>query len=266
MNVIVAGSGFLGKHLHEYLSKSGHSVTLLSRTAKVFPRTITWSELKTGGGLPKSDVIINLCGENAFKPFFVKPYNDKYKQDILDSRIGVNKLLGKALGETKAEDRPSVYVSASAVGVYASNENKTFSEESELPRDLEGNFMVDMVSKWEESAHEVVEGQKKECRVATVRIGLVLGVEGGMLQQLKWQYFFGAGGKIGDGSQPFPWVHVHDTARAIEHVINTPSIHGPVNIVAPGSVKDTGITFNSTMYINTWAGGGLEPTSTVESI
>ena len=66
-----------------------------------------------------------------------------------------------------------------------------FSEESELPRDLEGNFMVDMVSKWEESAHEVVEGQKKECRVATVRIGLVLGVEGGMLQQLKWQYFFG---------------------------------------------------------------------------
>ncbi len=52
---------------------------------------------------------------------------------------------------------------------------------------------------------------------------------------------------MGDGTQPFPWIHIEDVAGAFHHVIKTESIQGPVNVVAPGSVSDTGATFNTTL-------------------
>lgn len=243
MNVIVAGSGFIGNHLRNQLSKNGHTVTMLSRKAKVFPRTITWSEIKSNG-LPECDAVVNLCGENAFKPFLIKPYNDKYKKDIIDSRIGCNKLINDALSSMK-EGKPKVFVSASAVGIYGTAIKGTYSEESQLPSDMCDNFMVQMVKDWEASSEAV--GTENDCRVVSLRIGLVLGTDGGMLQQVKWQYYFGFGGQLSDGTHPFPWIHIDDTVRAIEHVINTPSIQGPVNLVAPGSVNDTASAFNTTL-------------------
>ena len=65
----------------------------------MFPHTVTWKEVESKG-LPECDVLINVSGENIFKPFFVKPFNDKYKQDITNSRVGCNHRLNEALRKT----------------------------------------------------------------------------------------------------------------------------------------------------------------------
>ena len=154
--------------------------------SEAFPCTITWSEIESTG-LPQCDVVVNVCGENAFKPFFIKPYNEQYKKDISDSRIGVNRRLSEAIDKSKT--KPKLFMSASAVGIYATPSNEVLNEASQLPTAMKDAFMVSLVHDWEKSGEDV--GRDHSCRVACMRIGLVLGVDGGMFQQMKWQYFFG---------------------------------------------------------------------------
>jgi NAD dependent epimerase/dehydratase family enzyme len=49
-------------------------------------------------------------------------------------------------------------------------------------------------------------------------------------------YRLGLGGPIAGGRTWVPWITLHDTAAAIIHVLHTPSITGPVNIVSPTPV------------------------------
>ena len=58
-----------------------------------------------------------------------------------------------------------------------------------MPSDLSDSFVVQMLKDWESSAREV--GTSHGCRVSCLRIGIALGTDGGMMQSVKWQYFFG---------------------------------------------------------------------------
>lgn len=63
--------------------------------------------------------------------------------------------------------------------------------------------------------------------------GVVLGRQGGMIQQLYLPFFFGLGGPIASGSQYLPWIHVQDIARLIQFSIENESVTGILNGVAP---------------------------------
>lgn len=90
MKVLIAGgSGFVGQHVEKALISRGHEVEIISRMAG--PRRITWNKLKKEETLPECDVLINLCGEFVFS--MLRKWNDNYRKDIWESRVGTNKLL-----------------------------------------------------------------------------------------------------------------------------------------------------------------------------
>ena len=75
-------------------------------------------------------------------------------------------------------------------------------------------------------------------RVVRLRIGLVLGTEGGMLAQLLTPFEYGLGGPIGSGQQWMAWIELDDMVRLIAHAIADPALTGPVNATAPEPVRN----------------------------
>ena len=79
-------------------------------------------------------------------------------------------------------------------------------------------------------------------RVVIFRFGVVLGREGGALKKMLVPFKAGLGGTIGDGSQPFSWVHIDDLIRAYDKVIHDTSCEGTYNLTAPKSTTNKGLT------------------------
>ena len=71
---------------------------------------------------------------------------------------------------------------------------------------------------------------------SSLRIGLVLSKEGGVLKQLLTPFKLFVGGHLGNGKQWFPWIHIDDLVSVFIHAINNESIRGPINCTAPGIV------------------------------
>jgi uncharacterized protein (TIGR01777 family) len=70
-------------------------------------------------------------------------------------------------------------------------------------------------------------------RVVLARTTMVLSREKGALGRLLPILRAGVGGKLGNGRQWWAWISLPDEARAIIHLINTPSASGPYNLTAP---------------------------------
>ena len=79
-------------------------------------------------------------------------------------------------------------------------------------------------------------------RVVRLRIGLVLGREGGMLAQMLTPFEYGFGGPIGSGQQWMAWIALDDMVRLIAYAIASPSLTGPVNATAPEPVRNATFT------------------------
>ena len=62
---------------------------------------------------------------------------------------------------------------------------------------------------------------------------MVLSPAGGALAQMLLPFKLGAGGVIGSGRQYMSWIALDDAIGAILHALMTPSVQGPVNVVAP---------------------------------
>jgi len=71
-------------------------------------------------------------------------------------------------------------------------------------------------------------------RPVNLRIGLVLGHDGGIFPRLAWPARMGLAARIGDGQQWMSWIHIADLVRIVERVIDEPVWRGAVNAVAPG--------------------------------
>ena len=121
---------------------------------------------------------------------------------------------------------PSVMVSASAIGYYGDRGNELLTEESE-PGTM---FLSEVCKEWEAAA-----GPAREAGVRVVhpRFGIVLSTEGGALGTTLPIFRLGGGGRIGSGRQYWSWVSLDDVVGAILHAINTDTLSGPVNVVAP---------------------------------
>jgi hypothetical protein len=79
-------------------------------------------------------------------------------------------------------------------------------------------------------------------RTVRLRIGLVLGTEGGMLARLLTPFELGLGGRIGHGRQWMSWIERDDLVRLVAHAIATPSLAGSVNATAPMPVDNRTFT------------------------
>jgi hypothetical protein len=134
--------------------------------------------------------------------------------------------------------RPELLVNASAVGWYGLHDDEEL-DETGASHDC---FSHRICAAWEEHAGRA---QALGVRVVLLRIGLVLGTEGGMLANMLTPFEFGLGLRFGDGRQWMSWISRDDLIRLIGHIAATPELKGPVNATAPVPVRNA--TFAKTL-------------------
>ncbi|XP_002158570.2 epimerase family protein SDR39U1 [Hydra vulgaris] len=244
MKVLLGGgTGFIGRYLSKALIDRGHSVVVISRTPRL--KAVTWQQLDSQQSLPDCDAVVNLSGENILN--FMRRWNDKYKQDVYESRIGKNKLLVNLI--CQATKKPKVWVSAHAVGYYPVTDEKEFDEDYVLKTPK--TYIESLCKDWENSA---VLPDTESTRHVGIRIGVVLGPDGGIIQQSYWPFYFGLGGVIGSGKQYFHWVHIKDIVNLFVHAIENEFVTGILNGVAPNPCTNETFTrtFGAVLNRPTW--------------
>jgi uncharacterized protein (TIGR01777 family) len=228
MKTLVTGAtGFIGKHLLAQLDRP----VVLSRDAAKAERELsslsaqafTWNSMS---GPPPAeafsgvDVVFNLAGE----PVADRRWNAAKKVAIRESRVIGTRNLVDAIA--RLSQRPRVLVSASAVGYYGERGDELL-EESSAPAD---DFLAEACVAWEAEAQRA---ESLGVRVVQVRIGVVLGKEGGALPRMLPPFKLGLGGKLGSGRQWMPWVHVDDVVGILLHAATNEQLRGPVNATGP---------------------------------
>jgi uncharacterized protein (TIGR01777 family) len=174
------------------------------------------------------DVIFHLAGE----PIAAGRWTKARKHRICDSRVVGTKHLVDGLA--KLSKRPSVLVSASAVGYYSSRGDEELTETS-APGD---DFLADVCIAWEKAA---LEAERLGIRVALCRTGVVLG-RGGALEKMLRPFKLGLGGRLGSGRQWMPWIHLDDIVGLLLFAADQPSIRGPMNAVSPTPITNRQFT------------------------
>ncbi len=234
MIIAVTGStGMVGSALVAALEGQGHLVRRLVRhDVQDAEREIRWNPEAgeiDAAELNGVDAVVHLAGENIAG----RRWSEDFKRRILESRIKGTRLLAETLAQL--EMKPSVLVSASATGFYG---NRGDEEIDELAPSGNG-FLAEVCREWEaaaQSAHDA------GIRLVKLRIGPVLSPQGGALAKMLPPFKLGLGGVIGSGRQYFSWIALDDLVSAIVFALETDSLVGPVNAVAPGAVTNREFT------------------------
>jgi len=233
MRALVTGAtGFIGRRL---VARLGDPVVLsrapdAARRALGGVRALAWDP--EAGPPPAAafdgvDAVFHLAGE----PVAGGRWTADRKARIRSSRErGTRNLVA---GMRAAGRQPAVLVSASAVGYYGDRGDREL-DESAPPGD---GFLADVCRAWEA---EAAAAREAGIRVASVRIGIVLGEDGGALGRLLPLFRAGLGGTLGSGRQWMPWVHADDVVGLMLHA--AAALDGPVNAVAPGIVTNREFT------------------------
>ncbi|NNG01792.1 MAG: TIGR01777 family protein [Desulfobacteraceae bacterium] len=232
MNILITGgSGFVGTYLTRQFLRHGYQVTAIgSRRSVDMPLSDDFSYVSADtttdgpwqGEVAKADVIINLTGKSIFGR-----WNDAFKKQLYDSRILSTRHIVNALPEKSAQ----LLISASAIGYYGDCADRTITEETSAGDD----FLARLSVEWENSA---LNAKTKGARVVIPRLGIVLGKNGGAVAQMVPTFKKYLGGPIGHGRQWFSWIHMEDLGSAMDFIITHREITGPVNLSAPGPVRN----------------------------
>lgn len=233
MHLLISGArGFIGSALTQRFTKQGHRVTTLVRGQGLqAPGSLSWDpargQIDLAGlvALEPLDAVVHLSGAGIAD----KRWSSTRKDEILLSRTRSTEILASALSELSPH--PGVLVSASAIGFYGNRGDEILTESSSKGT----GFLADVCAKWE---HATQPAERAGLRVAHLRTGIVLDPSGGALAKQLPLFKAGLGGKLGSGKQWMSWISLEDELGAIEHVIATDSIAGPVNLVAPQPVSN----------------------------
>jgi hypothetical protein len=236
MKVTVTGAtGFLGGRLVKRLLAGGHSVHLLIRSPRVgLPPGVEWSVWNTLEGEPpaaslaSADTVIHLAGEPV-----AQRWTPEAKRRIRASRVdGTNRLVSIL---SKLERRPAALICASAIGYYGARGDEAL-DESSAPG---SGFLPEVCIEWEKAADAAASAG---IRVVKLRIGVVLGPEGGALARMLPPFRLGAGGRLGPGTQWMSWIHADDLASLFLFALERPEVRGALNATAPSPVRNSEFT------------------------
>lgn len=232
--ILVSGSsGLVGRALVPALKANGYEVTRLVHGTTAGPKLVAWNPAHplAPDSVSGFDVVVHLAGES-----IVGRWTKEKKRRIRESRITGTRNLSEALA--KADQRPRLLISASAIGYYGDRGDEVLREESPS-----GNgFLSEVCLGWESAT---VPATQVGIRTAQLRIGVVLSASGGALAKMLTPFRLGAGGNIGNGRQWWSWIALDDLVGIILHILNTESLQGPVNAVSPNPV--TNAEFTKTM-------------------
>lgn len=235
MKILVSGStGLVGTSLVARLRAEHHEVVGLVRRvpANDDEAVVAWDPSNgtiEPGELEGFDAVIHLAGEN----IAARRWSTKQKARIRDSRVEGTSLLARTLAGL--ESPPATMICASAIGWYG-DAGDEWQDESQPPGT---GFLPDVCRDWEAAADPAREAG---LRVVHARIGVVLAREGGALKAMLLPFRLGLGGRVGSGQQYWSWIALDDLVAALKHLVETDSLQGPVNLVAPAPATNREFT------------------------
>ena len=232
--IITGATGFIGKKLSRALIERGEQLTIFTqsiRKGKIeTPNAyeyVKWdyrSPREWEKHLEGKDAVIHLAGANLFG----RRWNKEYKKRIMESREISTRNLVKAI--SKAEKKPSVFISSSAVGYYGDSGDSILTEGSPYGAD----FLASVCRRWESASADV---EKLGVRRVSIRTGLILSTKEGALKKMLVPFKLFVGGSLGDGKQWFPWVHIDDIIGIYLYALDNDNLKGPINAAAPNPVR-----------------------------
>lgn len=232
--LITGASGLIGSKLTEMLVAEGFQVVHLGRSKKegTIP-SFTWDVnrgVMDAEALKDVDAIIHLAGAGIAD----KPWTEKRKQEIRDSRTRSTRLLFDQL--KKGNHAVKTFVSASAIGYYGFEGGETvFAEDSKPGSD----FLASVVKDWEAEIDPI---QELNIRTVKIRIGIVLSEQGGALKEMANPVRWGVGAPLGSGKQYMSWIHIGDLCRMFVYALKHDHLQGAYNGVGPSWVSNKELT------------------------
>jgi len=223
MNIKITGqSGYLGNLVKNVLSQNGHNVSPIKRSQLYGDIEQLQNEISG------TDVVIHLAGS----PILTR-WNQKNKKMITDSRVVTTQNLTKAIAILHPEHRPKKLIQASAIGIY-----KAYNNHGEQSLNFDTGFVGTVVAQWENASADLPVDVEK----VIFRIGLVIGKNAKTITNLVLPFRLGLGAKIGNGNQPFPFIHDSDVAAAFVWATENDSAKGIYNLVAPQQITNKQFT------------------------
>ena len=236
MKLLITGAtGLVGKELVKKSIAEGHSIHYL---------TTQKSKLNSIQGAkgfywnPKEGILDQACFSNVDAILLLagatisKPWTRSYKEEIYSSRIDATRIVFHSLKELKDQHQVKQIVSASAIGIYPSDFERTVTESEIVSAD---SFMSKVVIDWEK---EVDAFKSLGIKTSKLRIGLVLALDGGVVGTLKVPILFGLSAAFGNGKQGQSWIHLMDVVGLFLHAIKN-QWDGVYNAVAPNPVSQS---------------------------
>lgn len=237
--VLTGGTGLVGGQLLPRLRAAGHHLRVATRDPErataiagegiecfAWDGTQIRRELLAGG-----DAVIHLAGE----PVFGGRLRGARRRRVVESRVDSTQSIVQTMAALPSEERPSVLLCASAVGYYPSSGDRELVE-SDSPG---SSFLADLCRRWEAAA---AAAETLGVRRVSLRIGIVLSAQGGALAAMRRPFSLGLGGRLGNGHQWVPWIHVDDLVALFVAALDDPHFVGPINACAPGPVRNAELT------------------------
>ncbi len=227
---ISGASGLIGSKLATTLAQRGDSVRRLVRSRPSEGSSDVYWNHETGeidaARLEGVDVVVHLAG----KALDEQRWTPEVKQAVYASRIRGTALISTTLAGLKTP--PRLLISASATDWYADSRTPLGEDDG---RPGEG-FVAEMCRDWEAAT---APASRAGIRVVNIRIPSVLAADGhSVLAAFLPLFRLGIGPVLGSGEQLMCFISRDDLIRAIEHIIVSERLAGPVNVLAPEPVTN----------------------------
>jgi uncharacterized protein (TIGR01777 family) len=228
--VLAGGTGFIGRSLSPLLLSAGYEVIVLSRSPGPEMRgvvALAWDGKNLGDwtkSLEGATAVVNLAGRS-----INCRHTPENRRLIVESRVDSVRVLGQAIGQ--AAQPPAAFVQAAAIGIYGDTGNRACDESAPAGDD----FVAETCKRWEAAFAEVI---APKTRSVLLRLGVVLGRHGGILQVLRQLTRLFLGGHVGNGRQFISWIHLTDVTRIILWAIENQAVSGTFNTTSPNPVSN----------------------------
>ena len=229
MKVLLAGgSGFLGSALKKSLEQRGHEVTLLTRRVPKTSGQVQWDGTTTLGWgriVNEVDAVVNLTGVGLEH----WPWTPRQKKRFTDSRVLPGLALVSAI--KSASRRPGIFLQISGINHYGLR-GEGIADESTPAAD---DFLAQLTVQWEAATQPV---EELGIRRVIARTAPVLSARGGLFPLMALPARLFAGGKLGDGRQAMPWIHLQDEIGALRFLLENENARGAFNLIAPQPISN----------------------------
>lgn len=228
--ILAGGSGFVGSALARHFRDRGDDVVVLtrsrSRVREDGVREVQWDGRTAGAWAAEFEgaaALINLAGAS-----IDCVHTEENRRRILESRVDAVRALGAAVRGCARP--PAAWVQASAVGFYGSGPGRC--DESTPPG---SGFKADVCVQWEVA---FADSCPSSVRGVVLRLGVVLGKQGGAFPRLESLARFFLGGAAGNGRQGISWVRLDDLVAIFARAAEDAAWRGTYNACAPEPVSN----------------------------